>query len=58
MGDTITDSGGASAKIIGQGTARGVAQIGTTITKPGGYLNTDSRIDEDIIRIQDSYFYQ
>ena len=58
IGDTITDSSGASAKIIGQGTARGVAQIGTTITKPGGYLNTDSRIDEDIIRIQDSYFYQ
>jgi len=58
VGDIITDSTGASAEIIGQGTARGVAQIGTTITKPGGYLNTDSRIDEDIIRIQDSYFYQ
>ena len=58
IGDTILDSGGASAKIIAQGTARGIAEIGTTITKSGNYLNTDSRISEDIIRIQDSYFYQ
>jgi len=58
VGDSIIDSGGATAKILAQGTARGTAAIGTTITKPGGYLNTDSRISEDIIRIQDSYFYQ
>ena len=58
VGDSIIDSGGATAKILAQGTAQGTAAIGTTITKPGGYLNTDSRISEDIIRIQDSYFYQ
>ena len=45
-------------KIVAQGTAQGVASIGTTINKTGSYLNTDSLISEDIIRIQDSYFYQ
>jgi len=58
VGDTITDSTGASAVIIAQGTAQGVAEIGTTVTKPGSYINTDSLLGEDIIRIQDSYFYQ
>ena len=58
VGDAILDSSGASAKIIAQGTAQGVASIGTTVNKPGGYINTDSVISEDIIRIQDSYFYQ
>ncbi len=58
IGDNILDSGGASGVILAQGTAQGTAQIGTTITKPGGYLNTNSLIDEDVVRIQDSYFYQ
>jgi len=58
VGNTILDSSGASAKIVAQGTVKGVASIGTTINKTGSYLNTDSLISEDIIRIQDSYFYQ
>ena len=58
VGDTILDSSGASAEIVAQGTAQGVASIGTTINKTGSYLNTNSLISEDIIRIQDSYFYQ
>jgi hypothetical protein len=58
VGDTITDSSGASAVVIAQGTAQGVTEIGTTVTKPGAYVNTDSLLGEDIIRIQDSYFYQ
>ena len=38
VGDTILDSSGASAEIVAQGTAQGVASIGTTINKTGSYL--------------------
>ena len=58
VGDSILDSGGASGAILAQGTAQGTAAIGTTIFKKGNYLNTNSLINEDVVRIQDSYFYQ
>ena len=58
VGDSILDSGGASGVILAQGTAQGTAAIGTTIFKKGNYLNTNSLINEDVVRIQDSYFYQ
>ena len=58
VGDNILDSSGASATIINQGTASVTISTGTTTKLSGNYLNSDSLISEDIIRIQDSLFYQ
>ncbi len=58
VGNVITDSGGATATIVTQGTLDADTSIGTTATRTGSYLDDDSFISEEIIRIQDSYFYQ
>lgn len=54
----ITDSGGASGTIILADIARGSVSAGVTQKTEGSYLNIKSLIDEDLIRIQDSYYYQ
>ena len=58
VGATITAANGASGKII----AADIAEISISndfiTTDAGYYRNTDSHISEDIIRIQDSYYYQ
>ena len=58
VGDTITSSNGATAKILSQGTATAEASFGTTSTRVGRYTNNDSHISDKDIRVQDSYFYQ
>ena len=58
VGDTITSSNGATAKILSQGTATAEASFGTTSTRVGRYINNDSHISDKDIRVQDSYFYQ
>mgnify|MGYP003112065936 CR=1 FL=1 len=58
LDERITDSGGATATVAKQGLAVASMSVGTTAVKEGDYLNTDSLISEDVIRIQDSYFYQ
>ena len=58
IGDTITSSNGATAKILSQGTATAEASFGTTSTRVGRYTNNDSHISDKDIRVQDSYFYQ
>ena len=58
VGDTITSSNGATAKILSQGTATAEALFGTTSTRVGRYTNNDSHISDKDIRVQDSYFYQ
>ena len=58
VGDTITSSNGATAKILSQGTATAEASFGTTSTRIGRYSDNDSHISDKDIRVQDSYFYQ
>ena len=58
VGDSILDSAGGSGTIVSQGTAVITVNTGTTTKQTGNYINTDSLVSEDIIRIQDSYFYQ
>ena len=58
VGDNILDSSGASATILNQGTASVTISTGTTTKLSGNYIKSDSLISEDIIRIQDSLFYQ
>ena len=56
---TITDSGGATATIVASDIAKGTATIGTKAeTTPSYGTNVESLIGEDLIRIQDSLFYQ
>ena len=54
----ITDSSGASGTIILADIATATAVAGVSETTAGEYLNVRSLIDEDLIRIQDSYYYQ
>ena len=55
---TITDSGGASATIITADIATATTTADIISTDAGSYANIDSRLGEDLIRIQDSYYYQ
>ena len=56
---TITDSGGASGTIVNADIAKGSVSVDITSTEIGTYgTNIQSRIGEDLIRIQDSYYYQ
>ena len=56
---TITDSSGATATIVAADIAKGTTTIGTAAeTTPSYGTNVESLIGEDLIRIQDSYFYQ
>lgn len=55
---TITDSSGASGTIIKADIAKGTTVVDTISTSVGSYEGIESIVGEDLIRIQDSYFYQ
>ena len=55
---TITDSSGASATIITADIATATTTAGVVSTDTGSYDGINSRLGEDLIRIQDSYYYQ
>jgi hypothetical protein len=54
----ITDSSGASGTIINADIGTGTTTIDTWMQSVGSYVDVFSIIDEDLIRIQDSYYYQ
>ena len=58
IGDTITDSGGATGVIVTVDTANVTANIGVESELTGFYINTDHHISDGVIRLQDSFFYQ
>ena len=56
---TITDSSGATGKIVKANIAKGTTALGTTAETIKTYgTNIESIIGEDLNRIQDSYYYQ
>ena len=55
---TITDSNGGSGTIITADIATGTTSVATTSTTSGEYNQINHRLGEDLIRIQDSYYYQ
>ena len=55
---TITDSSGATGTIINADIATGSTTVATTSTSTGEYFGVESLLGEDLIRIQDSYYYQ
>ena len=55
---TITDSGGASATIVTSNIGTVSTNVGTASTDVGKYRGINNIIGEDLIRIQDSYYYQ
>jgi hypothetical protein len=56
---TITDSSGATAKIIKSNIAKGSSTIDVLVETDKSYgVNIESLIGEDLNRIQDSYYYQ
>jgi len=57
-GQTLQTINGSSAKVISSNSAVLKSKIGFLTTKVGDYKNTDSLISEDVVRIQDSYYYQ
>jgi len=58
VGQTITTAEGASATIVAADIGR-INMVNDFIsTQVGAYKNTDSLISEDVIRIQDSRYYQ
>lgn len=54
----ITDSGGATGTIIFADIATGTTEVNTISTGVGNYVTIDNLIGEDLIRIQDSFYYQ
>jgi hypothetical protein len=56
---TITDSEGATGTIVKANIAKGTSTIDTTTETAKSYgTDIESIIGEDLIRIQDSYYYQ
>ena len=55
---TITDSSGASGTIVKADIATATSVVNTTATSEGSYSGINSLIGEDLIRVQDSYYYQ
>jgi len=56
---TITDSGGATGKIVKANIAKGTSSIAVFTDTAKSYgINIESLIGEDLNRIQDSYYYQ
>ncbi len=55
---TITDSGGASATVEFINRARGTSVVNSISTKTGVYRGINHLLGEDLIRLQDSYYYQ
>ena len=54
----ITDSNGGSGTIVTADIATGTTSVATTSTSDGEYKKITHRLGEDLIRIQDSYYYQ
>ena len=54
----IQDSGGARGTVILSNIGRGSVSAGLTQETDGTYVTVDSLLNEDLIRIQDSYYYQ
>ena len=57
VGNTVA-TGGASGTIANIGIASGTATVGTVGTTSGEFFGADGKISEDVIRIQDSFYYQ
>ena len=57
VGNTVT-TGGASGTIANIGIAAGTASVGTIGTTSGEFFGADGKISEDVMRVQDSNFYQ
>jgi len=57
VGDTVA-AGGASGKIANIDTASLTAVIDTTATTVGDFLTEAGKISSDVMRIQDSFYYQ
>ena len=55
---TITDSGGASATIMTADIATASSSVATQSTDIGSYTSINSRLGQDLVRVQDSYYYQ
>ena len=55
---TITDSSGATATIVKADIGTATSVVDTTSTGAGQYSNIFNIMGEDLIRIQDSYYYQ
>ncbi len=57
VGDTVA-AGGASGKIANIDTASLTAVVDTTATTVGDFLTEAGKISSDVMRIQDSFYYQ
>ena len=57
-GITLVDSGGASAEIAAISRARGQSTVASTSTDIGNYSGINNLLGEDLIRLQDSFYYQ
>jgi len=55
---TIQDSGGAVGTVITADIATGTTSVDVLSTTDSDYANVQHRLGEDLIRIQDSYYYQ
>jgi len=55
---TITDSGGATATIMTADIATASSSVATQSTDIGSYSSINSRLGQDLVRVQDSYYYQ
>ena len=55
---TITDSSGATATIVKADIGTATSSVDTTSTSIGSYANIYNIVGEDLVRIQDSYYYQ
>ena len=55
---TITDSSGASATIMTADIATASSSVATQSTDVGSYTSINSRLGQDLVRVQDSYYYQ
>ena len=58
IGETITDSGGATGVIVDTNFATISPTLGVESELNGFYRNTDHHISDGVIRLQDSFFYQ
>ena len=58
LGITITDSSGASGEIIFINRARALSTVSAVSTAIGEYQSINHLLGEDLIRLQDSYYYQ
>ncbi|SVA37145.1 uncharacterized protein METZ01_LOCUS89999, partial [marine metagenome] len=58
VGKTVTGANGATGQVVAALPAKVTVNNDFVATSIGVYKNTDSLISEDVIRIQDSYYYQ